>query len=89
MPPRTRSFEENAHRRAFGDRVRELRLNRNLSQQALAELAGLDRSYVNGTENGHRNASLDSIHALAKALDVEAADLFVRGSRSEASATSG
>jgi transcriptional regulator with XRE-family HTH domain len=79
MPPRRRSFEENTHRRAFGERVRELRLNRGYSQQTLAELAGLDRSYVNGAENGHRNVSLDSIHALAKALSVEAADLFARG----------
>lgn len=83
MPPRPRSFEENAHRRAFGDRVRELRLNRDLSQQELAERAGLDRSYVNNAEKGHRNVSLDIIHALAQALDVEAADLFVRGARHE------
>ncbi len=89
MPPRSRTYEENAHRRAFGERVRELRLNRNLSQQKLAELAGLDRSYVNGAENGHRNVSLDSIHALATALDVEAADLFVRVARSEVTPRSG
>jgi transcriptional regulator with XRE-family HTH domain len=78
MPPRTRTYEQTAHRRAFGDRVRELRRNRDLSQQELAERAGLDRSYVNGTENGHRNVSLDTIDALARALEVEAADLFVR-----------
>ncbi len=35
---------------AFGSAVRELRLSRNLSQEALADLAGLDRSYTGGAQ---------------------------------------
>lgn len=81
MPPRRRGFEETAHRRAFGDRVRELRLNRGLSQEKLSELADLHRTYVVGVESGRRNASLDAIYALATGLGVEAADLFVRTTR--------
>ena len=64
------------HRRDFGLRVRELRLERNLSQEALAEIADLHRTYVGSVERGERNISLDAIYALAAALDVAVAELF-------------
>jgi transcriptional regulator with XRE-family HTH domain len=64
------------HRRAFGQRVRELRHARSLSQERLAEEAGLHRNYVSGIERGERNVGLDNIHALADALGVSPADLF-------------
>jgi len=54
----------------FGLRLRQLRLQRGLSQEALAELADLDRTYVSSCERGRRNISLENIHRLAKALDV-------------------
>lgn len=76
MPPRPRSYDQNAHRRRFGDRVRELRTERGWSQELLAERADLHRTYVVEVERGHRNASLDVIQALADALDVEPAALF-------------
>jgi transcriptional regulator with XRE-family HTH domain len=76
MPPRPRSFEETAHRRRFGDRVRQLRLDRGWSQELLAEKAQLHRTYVVEVERGHRNASLDVIQALATALSVPPATLF-------------
>lgn len=44
---------------AFGSAVRELRLSRNLSQEALADLAGLDRSYTGGIERGEHNVCVD------------------------------
>lgn len=71
-----RSREFSGHRRAFGDRVRELRTAAGLSQEALAELADLHRTYVGSVERGERNISLDNIHALAIALGVRAADLL-------------
>jgi transcriptional regulator with XRE-family HTH domain len=63
-------------RREFGDRVRVLRLARGLSQEVLAQKAGLHRNYVGGVERGERNVGLDNIHALARALDVQPSSLF-------------
>jgi len=42
----------------FGLRVKELRLERKLSQEALANLAGIDRTYMPGIEKGLRNVSI-------------------------------
>ncbi len=60
----------------FGMRMRELRRARHLSQEDLAELCGLDRTYISGVERGQRNIALRNIEALAQALDVSLADLF-------------
>lgn len=62
---------------AFGRRVRELRLQAGLSQEALADRASLHRTYVGSVERGQRNVSLDNIHALADALSVRPHDLFL------------
>jgi transcriptional regulator with XRE-family HTH domain len=59
----------------FGLRVRELRLERDLSQEKLAELAELHRNYVGGIERGERNVSLLNIVKLAHGLDVRPAKL--------------
>ena len=60
----------------FGTRLRELRRQKGLSQEALASACDLDRTYIGGVERGERNISLINIHRLAQALDVEAGDLF-------------
>lgn len=62
--------------RAFGHRVREIRKERGLSQEHLADNAGLDRTYIGGVERGERNISLFNIHRIAHALDVTLSDLF-------------
>lgn len=54
----------------FGERVRELRLKRGLSQEELAELSGLHRTYISSLELGKRNVSLLNIFVLAKALGI-------------------
>ncbi len=60
----------------FGVRLRELRKQNGLSQEALALASGLDRTYIGGVERGERNISLINIHAIAAALDVPVKELF-------------
>jgi transcriptional regulator with XRE-family HTH domain len=62
----------------FGEAIRSLRHGLGISQEALAERAGLHRTYVAGLESGSRNISLKSIEKLARALEVTMADLFLR-----------
>jgi transcriptional regulator with XRE-family HTH domain len=54
----------------FGQKVRELRTKKGISQEELAELAGLHRTYISSLELGKRNVSLINVFALAKALGV-------------------
>lgn len=61
---------------AFGHRVREARVRRGWSQEALAEHAGLHRTYIGSVERGERNVSLRNIYALADALGVAPTDLL-------------
>jgi transcriptional regulator with XRE-family HTH domain len=60
----------------FGERVRNLRLAKGLSQEELAFRAGMHRTYLGGIERGERNPALKNIAALAKALDVALPELF-------------
>lgn len=68
--------------RQFGRRLRDLRLKRGPSQESLAHLANLDRSYIGGVERGERNISLRNIAKIADALEISIEDFFadVRGS---------
>lgn len=60
----------------FGNRLREVRQKTGISQESLAELAGLHRTYVGSVERGERNISLLNIKKLADALNVTPADLL-------------
>lgn len=60
---------------AFGRRLKSLRLARGLSQEQLAALASLDRTYVSSCERGRRNATIRTIVRLSAALDVDPCDL--------------
>lgn len=62
--------------RLFGERLRELRTERNLSQERLAELAGLDRNYIGQIERAERNVALVNIVRIAQALEVGPGELF-------------
>ncbi|WP_196481327.1 helix-turn-helix domain-containing protein [Burkholderia diffusa] len=61
---------------AFGLAVRAFRQHAGLSQEALADLAGLHRTYIGGVERGERNVSLLNIHVLAGALGITASELI-------------
>ena len=63
-------------KRHFGERLRQLRKDRGLSQEELALRSELDRSYVGGVERGSRNVSLINIHRIARALGVEPSELL-------------
>ncbi|MBI5487424.1 MAG: helix-turn-helix transcriptional regulator [Deltaproteobacteria bacterium] len=54
----------------FGRTVRELRQRSGLSQEGLAEMAGLHRTYVGSVERGERNIGLLNLVAIARALNV-------------------
>lgn len=60
----------------FGKRVASLRRMKGLSQEKLAELADLHRTYIGAIERGERNISLKNIFKIAKALKVNMQDLF-------------
>jgi transcriptional regulator with XRE-family HTH domain len=56
--------------------MRRLRAALDLSQEELAELAGLHRTYIGSVERGERNISLDNIAKVAAALKVSPSDLL-------------
>jgi len=60
----------------FGTRVRELRLEKELSQEKFAAKCGLDRTYLGGVERGERNIALRNIEKIAKALGKSIAELM-------------
>jgi len=60
----------------FGDRLRELRISAGLSQEALAEKAGLHRNYIGHMERGEKTASLDVLMRLAAAFALSLPDLL-------------
>jgi transcriptional regulator with XRE-family HTH domain len=61
---------------AFGDKLRSLRTSKGFSQEKLAELADLDRTYISGIERGVRNISLVNICRLALALKIRIPEFF-------------
>lgn len=67
--------------RKFGQAVRRERENQGLSQEALGDLAGLDRTYVSGLERATRNPTLATMEKLAKALKVPLSKLVADAER--------
>ena len=62
--------------KVFGENLRRIRMEKNISQENLAFLSGMDRTYVSGIERGKRNVSLVNINKIALALNVEIKELF-------------
>jgi transcriptional regulator with XRE-family HTH domain len=65
----------------FGESVRIYRQQKGLSQEKLAELAQIDRTYVSPIELGKQNPSLDVIYRIAKALDMPLSIIIKRAER--------
>ena len=63
-------------KKLFGARVRLLRQQKGMSQEALALACDLDRSYIGSVERGERNISLVNIHRISRALGVSAKELL-------------
>lgn len=69
-------MEEEELLRTFGNHLKTIRKDYGLSQEALADKACLDRTYVSGVETGKRNISLKALNSIAKALDRNLSQLF-------------
>ena len=61
---------------AFGRHLRALRQQRGLSQEEVAERAGVHVTYLSGVERGHRNPSLKIVRRIALGLGLEVRELF-------------
>jgi transcriptional regulator with XRE-family HTH domain len=66
-------------RSVFAKNLRKFRKEMGLSQERLAELSGLHRTFVGCVERSEKNVSIDSIERFANALGKEARDLFLQG----------
>ena len=60
----------------FGQKVRQLRKDRNISQEELADKAGLHRTYIGMIERAEKNITLLNLEKIANALEVSIKDLF-------------
>jgi transcriptional regulator with XRE-family HTH domain len=59
----------------LGERIREMRKAKNLTQENLAYESDIDRSYIGGVERGERNLSFDKLCQIAEALGCDVAAL--------------
>ena len=59
-----------------GEKIREYRMKRKLSQEQLAFKANLHRAYIGHIERGEKNIGLKNLEKIAKALDISVRDLF-------------
>ncbi|MFD3158864.1 helix-turn-helix domain-containing protein (plasmid) [Haloimpatiens sp. FM7330] len=63
-------------KKKFGINVRKYRKKRGYSQEKLAELSGLHRTYISDVERGERSIALENIQKLSIALEIETYKLF-------------
>ncbi len=68
--------EENALLKQLGNRIRAFRTSQNISQERLAFICNLDRTYVGSVERGERNVSVLNLNKLSVSLNVTLAQFF-------------
>lgn len=71
-----KNHHNHAELAAFGSAVRTLRRQKNISQEVLADMAGIDRSYMGGIERGEHNVALINMKKIADSLGVSLAELM-------------
>jgi transcriptional regulator with XRE-family HTH domain len=76
METRKRPLKNQNQLKKLGDKIRKLRISKKLSQEALADLSGIERSYMGAIERGERNPSFDKLVNIAKALKISPGDLL-------------
>ncbi len=67
----------------YGQTIRALRQSRNISQEQLADLCGLHRTYISDVELGKRNVSLENIDRIASALNISISEIFLEVEKDE------
>lgn len=68
--------EQEKFLKKFGIRVADIRRQRNITQEKLADMVDLHRTYIGFIEQGKRNPSIGNIQRIAKALKTSLPDLF-------------
>lgn len=67
----------------IGQRIRNYRTQKGLSQEKLAELAGCHPTYIGQLERGEKNATLESVEKIASAMDISLSELFDKLGKSD------
>lgn len=67
---------ENTHLKNLGGRIRALRLKKAISQEELAEQAGVHRTYVGMIERGEKNLTILSLLKISNALEISLSEFF-------------
>ena len=76
MAKKSPLFAGNSQLVSIGRRIRELRKEKGLSQEALAEAASIDRSYLGGIERGEHNFNVINLIKIASSLDADVGEFF-------------
>ena len=69
---------------SFGQTIRKIRLSKGISQEKLADMCELHRTYISDIELGKRNVSLENIEKLSVALNLKISQLFEEVEKNEA-----
>lgn len=77
MVDSTSKFNKDPNVVAFGNRLREIRKAKGISQENLSLIANIDRSYMGRLERGEINPTLTKICQLSEALEIDVVDFFL------------